>query len=139
MNYDEARELKEGGWHWTSMNDGRVRTAWPCRRLRYPDSKIAAATGLRNLGPNDFETCEPHATREEAERHFYDACLADTRDHGAGDWSGCRVCDAPTKTALGNLGLGRMFSPEPLCDEHRTREHLAELSPFHGGIALIHS
>ena len=33
MNYDEAREFVRGGWRWSTMNDGVIRTAPPCIRF----------------------------------------------------------------------------------------------------------
>jgi hypothetical protein len=140
MNYDQARELQEGGWHWTTMNDGVVRTAWPC--LRYVGPNISNADFMESPAkPEDFERCEPHASKEEAERHYYDASLAEVRERAFADWSGCRVCDAPTKKTLENSGMAKAFSlnMDFLCDEHRTREQLAALHPFKADLSLIHS
>lgn len=117
MNYDEARPLLDGtGFRWTTMRDGEARSAWPCR-----------------------ECVEPHTSAEEAERHFYDQCLATVEEIRFADWAGCRVCDTPTKAGMGNRCLGRFFSTEPLCKDHRTRAELAKLHPFRPGIRLIHS
>jgi hypothetical protein len=137
MNYAQARQLKEGGWHWTSMNDGHVRTAWPCKRYIGPEDKPYDAS----CDPSEWERCEPHATQEEAERHFYDACLAEVKEEDYGEWHSCSVkgCDNPTKKGLGNRGDGLLFRGEPLCDEHRTKEMIAELRPFKGGISIAHS
>lgn len=117
MNYDQARPLLDGtGFRWTTMNDGHSRTAWPC-----------------------LECVEPHATAEAAERHFYDACLADVDEIRIGNWAGCRVCDAPTKGGLGNRLDARLFRFEPLCKDHRTRDELAKLHPFSPDLQIIHS
>lgn len=137
MNYDEARALESGGWHWTTMNDGRVRPAWPCRRYVGDCNLEDLVAG--NASPEDFETCEPHATREQAERHFYEACLEAVEEVRFGEWHGCAVCDQPTKAGLGNRLLSRYFRPDPLCDEHRNREQLAQLHPFPPDLSLTHS
>lgn len=117
MNYDQARPLLDGsGFRWTTMNDGQSRTAWPC-----------------------LDCVEPHVTAEDAERHFYDACLASVTEARFGEWHGCRICDSPTKGGLGNRANSKVFSVEPLCADHRTREHLADLHPFAPGMQLAHS
>lgn len=136
MNYDEARQIESGGWHWTTMNDRKVRTAWPCLRYVGPEKPLER---MMNATPDDFERCAPHATREEAERHWYDACLEAVEESNFGDWSGCRVCDAPTKKGLGNPQMSRAFHVDPLCDEHRTKETLSSLHPFKSGWQVIHS
>lgn len=117
MNYDQARQLADGsGWHWTSMNDGRVRTAGPCRDEA------------------------PHATREEAERHFYEHSLEQAKERKC-SWTACAVegCPQPTQQTLGNTGFWLFFSETPLCDEHRSKDQLRELHPFTPGMELIHS
>ena len=38
MNYDEAREIPGKGWHWTTMNNGVVRTAQPC--IQIPEMSV---------------------------------------------------------------------------------------------------
>lgn len=153
MNYDQARQLADGGWHWTSMNDGYVRTAWPCKR---PADGVTFRLGTdMSLGktpisawkagaivPDDaaWITCEPHATREDAERHYYDASLEGATTEYAISWMACAVpeCPEPTTKMLGNVGQ-ELFNGDPLCDAHRTREQLAALHPFAPGLALIHS
>lgn len=159
MNYDEARPLADGsGWHWTSQNDGLSRMAWPCRRaadgveFRFgglSGARIGAGlppmlTAMRNgsVVPDDeaWVTCEPHTTREEAERHYYDASL-DAASEWDCSWTACEVpeCPNPTQKMLGNMRLGRHFNATPLCDEHRTHEQLASLHPFAPGMQVIHS
>lgn len=73
MNYDQARQLKDGGWHWTTMNDGVVRTAEPC--IKHIGDESDPAWFLMPYNPDDWERCEPHATREDAEKHFYEWCI----------------------------------------------------------------
>lgn len=150
MNYDEARPLADGsGWHWTSQNDGLSRMAWPCQRLADGvDARFSRDNGQLEFRRGDkvvpkdeaWVTCPPHATREEAERHYYDASLASARELNA-SWTACAVpeCPNPTTKMLGNMGLERHFNATPLCDEHRTREQLAALYPFAPGMQVIHS
>jgi len=140
MNYAQAREIPGEGWHWTSMRDHETRTAWPCHR-RKADAP-ALTFPLPPYDADEWERCEPHATKEEAERHFYDACLeealAETHEIG---WLGCQMprCKAPTDKALGTHDLGHVFGLVPLCDEHRNRDGLIARHPFKPGIQLIHS
>lgn len=131
MNYDEARPLKDGGWHWTTMNDGRIRTAPPCIRLTNGDWEHP-----------EFERCEPHATQEEAEHHLYVYSLSEVRER---TWTSAHRCEAEgceewADKTLENDHFGQLFSAGTfLCDAHRTPEMLAELHPFQPGIRLIHS
>lgn len=135
------------------MNDGHIRTAWPC--MRAADGVAFRFNGDMSLGktpvipwkagaiiPDDeaWITCEPHATREEAERHYYYASLESVREYGV-SWSPCAVpeCPNPADKMLGNIGMDKAFNGDPLCDEHRTREQLAALHPFTPGMASIHS
>ena len=118
MNYDQARQRQsDGRWNWTTFNKriGTFRSG-PCR---------------------DHE--DGHATKEDAERHFYDDGLADVRESKSSSWHGCAVCDAPTKNWIGSPGMDGAIPKTPLCDEHRTREQLAELHPFRPGMSLMHS
>lgn len=118
MNYDQPRRLDTGGWHYTSMNDGRVHAIGACR-----DHLDA-----------------PHATEDEAR-----ACYREyerTRiklDSKWSDWSGCeyRKCDVPTKTAA-TAGEWGMAS---LCAEHLTIECAIEALGLDGPLAgdSVHS
>src|ERR1041384_8439940 len=105
MNYHEARKLKDGsGWHFTCMNDDQI---WP---------------------EGYCQDHEAHETREEAEECFLRWLLDDISEESYSDWTGCECCGAPTKQGLASrrpLGGGY-----PLCDEHRTPEILAGLTPW---------
>lgn len=139
MNYDEAREIPGKGWHWTTMNNGVVRIAQPCITILKPFDPGSLDFSLR---PSDIVRCPPHATREEAERHYYDWCLSTVTEIKLGEQQlRCRApsCEAWTDTLLGNRQLERMFNGDPLCDEHRTRETLAAIHPFAPGLRSIHS
>lgn len=139
MNYDEARELKGGGWHWTTMNDGVVRTAQPCITILKPFEPGSLDFSLR---PSDITRCPPHATKEDAERHYYDWCLSTVSEIKLADQQRrCRAsgCSEWTDTMLGNRQLGRMFNGDPLCDAHRTPEALRALHPYAPGMMSIYS
>lgn len=133
MNYDEARQDKNGIWRWTTMNDGRIRTAPPCIQFEEQPIEEIGRVPSKVLG-----MCE-HATKEEAERHFYDDCLDRVKESESSHWMDCAVCGAPTKKLLGNRPFGVLFSEQPLCDDHFSKETLAELHPFSTGIYLMHS
>ena len=140
MNYDEARPLKAGGWHWTTMNDGVVRTAQPC--IRHVGEKSDPFWYMQPSKPEDWVCCEPHATREEAERHFYDWCLSTVEESRMSDQQlRCRVagCDGWSDVLLGNRQLGHLFNGDPLCEAHRSKDQLALLHPFKPGMVLVHS
>ncbi len=107
MNYYDARELQgpdgqgTGRWHYTCMNDGRI---WPIGYCR---------------------DHEGHASKQEAYECFKLYCL-DHRLRLDGQWADaqhkCVVCGAWTqKFAEVNHVI---FD---LCDEHRTREQVAQL------------
>lgn len=140
MNYDQARAIENKetgeivGWRWTSMNDGRIRTAWPCIEFTPMDVE-----DYGRKEPERIHLCPPHATQEEAERHFYDACLEEASEQTTSHWQDCRVCGAPTKRLLGNRDLSSLFNGDALCDEHFSKDTLQELHPFKSGIYLIHS
>jgi hypothetical protein len=140
VNYDEARAIPGKGWHWTTMRDGVVRTAEPC--IRHVGDETHPLWYMQPSKPEEWERCEPHATREEAERHYYDWCLSTATDIQLADQQlRCRAegCEAWTDTELGNRQLERMFNGDPLCAEHRTRDVLATLHPFTPGLRSVHS
>lgn len=138
MNYDEARQLSEGGgWHWTSMNDGVVRTAQPCLTILRP---FDPTKWHEPLQPEDVRRCEPHATREEAERHYYEWSLAEVTEVETSNAVKCeRGCGTWTNKYLGHPGLSGYFPATFLCDFHRSREVLAKVHPFKPGIQVMHS
>lgn len=137
MNYDEARQLPEGGWHWTTMNDGVIRTAPPCISFKKP---LDPAKPFEPVAPEDVVRCDPHETKEGAELHFYHYCLNSLKET---EWTTARLCDAGCETwtnkSLSNLGMGGYFPEVFLCDFHRHPRQVGELHPFQGGIQLVHS
>jgi len=143
MNYDQARAIENKetgeivGWRWTTMNDGHIRTAWPC--TEYIGDKSDPEWYLKPYNSNDWKICEPHVTQEEAEKHFYDACLGEVKESNSSNWMDCIVCGAPTKRLLGNRDLGSLFNGDALCDEHFGIEALKEAHPFKDGLYLMHS
>ena len=140
MNYDEAREVPGKGWHWTTMNNGIVRTAEPC--IRHVGDESDPMWYLKPSTEAAWERCEPHATQEEAERHFYDWCLSTVAEiRLSGQMRRCRMdgCRTWTGTELGNRQMERLFNGDPLCAAHRNRETLALLHPFRPRLRVIHS
>lgn len=138
MNYDEARQLKEGGWHWTTMNDGVVRIAQPCLKF---NKEITAENFMEPLEPGDIEYCTPHLTKEGAEEHFYNYCLQQLQEMQFTSAQRCEVagCGVWTDKALESPGLAGYFGAVFLCDVHRTVDEVARLHPFQSGIRVVHS
>jgi len=101
--YDQPRQLKTGGWHYTSMNDGRVRPAGYCAGHA------------------------PHATENDARRCWRDYQLNEqlNLDGTIGHWNPCEYpgCDTLTNRAASIGGWLRWL----LCDTHRTKACCAEL------------
>lgn len=124
MNYHEARQTKDkSGWDWTTMNDGQIWRSGACA----------------DHGPGG------HATREEAERHFYDGEAAKVGEVTYTTASVCEVHpDVPapwTPTAVESHMLG---SPVYFCDECRSRFSTHEAiwrthNPFTPGISITAS
>ena len=133
MNYDEARQLKDGGWHWTTMNNGVVRTASPC--IQVPEVNLFDEALLAA----NITRCDPHPTREDAERHFYDYSLSQLKETTTTHAQRCEVCDTWTNKALCNKGEWLYFGYIFLCDNHRQPSHVEALRPFSPCIAVIHS
>ena len=105
MNYDQPRQHKDGGWHYTQMNDGRV---WP---IGY-----CAQHAL-------------HATEDEARRCYRDYELGEMLDldRTLGAYNPCEApqgCETLTNRAADIRPMGPLWR---LCDEHRTKEVAAAL------------
>lgn len=137
MNYYEARRREsDGKWDWTRMNDGRV---WP---VGFCAPKISCECVLRPphvpADPCEHgcegdgwvpspDYCGSHDTAAEARTCFRRYLLAEISEVDFGDWTGCVVCDAPTKKGLTTRPpLGESHA---LCDEHRTHEQVEKLTP----------
>lgn len=143
MNYDEARELASGGWHWTTKRGDQIRTAEPC--IRYIGARPVDELLLdpqSRYNPTDWERCEPHATKKEAEQHYWrwlleEQCKPITYE----DWQSCRVegCGEPAKQGWGTLGWQAIALNTPLCPTHNTKEQFDSMHPFKPGVAVIHS
>ena len=106
MNYDQPRELQSGGFHYTSMNDGRV---WPIGYCA--DHKDA-----------------PHPTEDEA-RACYARYLLEQRtrlDVTLGNWNPCEA-PAGCRTLTNRCAMIGGWTTYRLCDEHRTLDVVAEL------------
>ncbi|MFZ0173756.1 MAG: hypothetical protein WAL04_18885, partial [Acidimicrobiales bacterium] len=82
MNYDQPRQLKTGGWHYTQMNDHRI---WP----------IGYCADHRDA---------PHATEDEARRCYRDYELNERLhlDVTLGSWNPCEYggCETLTNRAV---------------------------------------
>lgn len=93
MRHETAARKGDGGWHYVSLS----------RQGGHPLGYCAEH--------------EPHDTEIEA-RQCYAAYRRDNirLDSTLGDWTGCRVCDAPAKAAASIRYDG--FHLEPLCAEH---------------------
>jgi hypothetical protein len=143
MNYYDARKRQDNQrWEYTSANR-RLGThpvgycaAWAAcecamRAPAYradPDCEICGGEG-RVANP---DYCGGHDTAEEARECFTRYLLDGAREEDYGDWTGCEVCDTPTKKGMTTrppLGNGHA-----LCDEHRTPDQLRELTSTVGQI-----
>lgn len=126
MNYAEARQLDDkSGWHFTVKNDNRVWAYHCCREPGSPATGQDVALYGYELGePTTGKPHAPHPTKEEAE-----ACFNKWRrnpdhvslDSSFRDWTGCTICDAPTKKAARVKDIGGS-THVALCDEHLTIE-----------------
>jgi hypothetical protein len=104
MNYDQPRQLANGtGWHYTSMNDGRIHSVGYCAGH------------------------DPHPTENEARRCYRDYELNERLmlDGTLGDWNPCEYPECETLTNR-DARIGG-WAGWRLCDEHRTRACCAEM------------
>lgn len=113
MNYAEARQRTDkSGWAFTIRNDDDVWTA-PCCRTDVEDE--------------DGYRAHKHATKEEAEACFNewrrDPSKVELNAYQLVDWTGCDVCDAPTKSGAAHQDLGARGDIH-LCPEHMTVENV---------------
>lgn len=153
MNYDEARPLgakseNPGKWNWTTMNDHVIRTAGPCA---WPDFDWSSVDPMDIIAgkvePTGRERCD-HDTREEAERHQYDAALAKvTIDPlNLDDIRERRRCHAPGAEGKGcvewethRANWHDGYRTDRLCDDHANVETVALIHPFIPGMRSMHS
>jgi hypothetical protein len=106
VNYDQPRQLKTGGWHFTTMNDGRIGAIGYCA-----DHRDA-----------------PHPTEDEA-RACYNRYLLEQRTRLDGTLGSYNPCEAPAgcETLTNRCATVGGWTMWRLCDEHRTAEVVAEL------------
>lgn len=117
MNYDQARQRKDGKWHYTRKNDDRI----------YPIGFCA-------------NNCAGHDTCEEAEWHYWEWQLVNICTHNpvvdlafVDGRQKCTLCGAVATRVASLPGIAQ---PEvAICDDHA----LQEVFPFHAGMASIHS
>lgn len=116
MNYYDALRLEDGsGYHYVSQNRrGGTHPVGYCAQWH-------------------LDTTHVHATAEEARECFRRYLLDGQCEEEYDDWTGCKICDRPTKKGL--TTRPPLGSDHPLCDEHRTPEQLEALTPSVGRIA----
>lgn len=148
MNYEEARQLgaksdAPGKWNWSNRNDDRISTASPCAwpDFEWPPLDPTDPWGAK-VTPTGRERCD-HDTREEAERHQYDAALTKVTIDLLilDDIHQRRRCDAPDcrewETHRANWHDGYRF--DHLCDDDADVAVVAVIHPFVPGMSRIHS
>ena len=137
MNYYRARQRADGsGWAWTTMNDGHVRASDSC--VTWPEGPPAdvaeALAGIKPIGPDHV-----HATREEAERCYFEWEATNLRELTWKDaqhpcqYPGCdiwtqKAVEAPHSTKIADL-----------CDDHRNADGWKAVHPFVPGLEIASS
>lgn len=113
MNFYTARKTLVGDiWRWTCANGEQIWTSTPCT-----------------------EECQ-HATREEAERHYYEYRMSKLRTFEFEHWEECehpecKVEDGHRTLTNKMLGeVGSILRGKMLCDQHRTEAVYRQLTPF---------
>lgn len=160
MNYAEARERQaDHRWDWTNKRDNQVWAVGYCGGWHDWTDEQAARVGMpRDTLQADKETrdgpfrakfhTDGHATKEEAERCFYEHSLDRVHEiENSSIQHRCSVplplpgsfCDAWTTKGLESPGYGGCFQVTWLCDAHRNREGLVVAHPFQKGLSMIHS
>lgn len=117
MNYYAARQhIETKTWCFTYMNDGVIYTDSCC--LNHD------ITG--------------HATKEEAERCYYDHQIAGLHEVKYDSYNKCQIkgCGKLTNIALSPK---HSYSSTNLCKSHRNKESYMEVNPFNTGITIISS
>lgn len=149
MNHDEARQMNNGLWHYTTKNDDRVYPIGYCSPFQ--ECVICHGRGIVNecdvckgRGVITVENpCEGHTTREGAELHFYywevDHCrsgILRLDDKLVDGRMRCERCGEPT---LRYMQLSDAYDMHMLCSEHQTREDFIIVCPFEAGRTVFHS
>lgn len=151
MNYEQARQRQDDGrWDWTSMRDGKI---WPggyC--VGWPTNEDIQ---MMSVYPGQYPTEEMlrtrekyhtdgHATKEEAERCYYDFEVdrlhqVDVIRPGVVD--GRVPCDVVSCLRYTDKGLQAPGGAPavPLCGFHRTTAGYKATRPFRPGIWRAHS
>jgi len=130
VNYEQARQLGKdsdapGCWNWSLRNDDVIYTTWPCH----------------NPTP-ERERCD-HETREEAERHHWEAQAAAIEWHPFDVDAALTLhrCDFPGcgSWADGSYAWFHGWEQGEFCVAHSTPEAWREANPFTPGHSEIHS
>lgn len=133
MNVAEARQLTDGsGWHWTTNGV----PSQPCRQ--HVGDESDPMWYLKPSTAADWKLCEPHATKEDAERHYWEWSLGRTRENSYTSAHKCEVCGEWTNRTI-ETPFYPSFVMSWLCDAHRTAAQFRELHPFEAGITLWYS
>lgn len=113
-----ARRRSNGRWDWTCLCDRRIWKTGPCA---------------------DHE--DGHATKIEAERHFYDHEVAHLIEVKSASMT-MHPCDAPGCATFAHRGyVGQKLFKETtwLCNLHMVRDVMPGIHPFKEGIDLWES
>lgn len=116
MNYAQARQREsDGRWDYTVRNDDRIWRTGYCA---------------------DHE--DGHATKEEAEKHFYDYELDQPFRiyEDINQQAKCVVCGEWTQN---RVMLYDGYTTYILCKDHQTKEDLMKVRPFTPGMSSIYS
>ena len=116
MNYAAARQRESNKrWDWTVENDDRVWRSEPCTSHE-----------------------DGHATREGAERHFWEWEMAQSFSvtNEQRHLRQCQICNAWTEA---RVLMYDGYTMHVLCSIHQNRPSLEKLHPFVPGRTLIYS
>lgn len=146
-----AQRDSDGRWQWVMNNRNnpvgycRGWTEWTqemADRIHWPLDDILRRQQEEDVPFRHKFHTDGHATKEEAERCYYDFCLDHVREGTMLDEQRrCQFpgCEAWTQKYLDNPQLGMVFHFVCLCDEHRNREGLEAAQPFEPGTESYHS
>jgi hypothetical protein len=116
VNYYSARQrAHDKKWDWTCLNNKQIWKTGPCA-----------------------EHEDGHATKVEAERHFYDHELKKLKEVTSGNRE-MHKCDAPgcgTFTHMGLVGQHWFTDTTWLCALHKVKDVVSMMHPFKEGIEI---
>lgn len=142
MNYQSARQMTNGKWHYTNTNGNHVRPMGYCSPITTcpkcnghsmfadPSSSLSC-DNCKNKGVIDVEVpCPGHDTEEEACEHYrqYELDRARYNVVDANAKEKCVVCGEWTQT-MATVDCYRTYR---LCESHCNRDALEKLYPAVG-------